>query len=73
MMYGKSKLFKLNRLEDPTGISGEGIIAEGVQFSDGRCVLNWMTEVGSMGIYHSMEDIETLHGHDGKTVIEWEE
>ncbi|HDY68568.1 MAG TPA: hypothetical protein ENH85_12355 [Candidatus Scalindua sp.] len=67
------KQFKLNRLEDATGISGEGIIAEGIQFSDGRCVLRWLTEITSIGIYDSIDDVEFIHGHDGKTVIEWEQ
>lgn len=28
-------------------MSGTGIVAEGIQFSDGRCVIRWMTHVHS--------------------------
>lgn len=65
------RTFVLNRLEDETGISGTGIIAEGVQFSDGKCVLSWLTEVNSVGVYDSINNIIAIHGHDGKTEIEW--
>ena len=33
------KLFQLHRHEDESGVSGTGIVAEGVQFSDGKCAL----------------------------------
>lgn len=63
--------FRLKRQEDETGISGTGYIAEGVQFSDGQCVINWLTATSSMGIYHSVVEMLHIHGHGGKTVIEW--
>ncbi len=66
------KRFLLQRLEDETGISGEGIIAEGVQFTNGTTVLIWLTEIHSIAaIYENIEIMEQLHGHNGKTVIEW--
>ena len=64
--------FLLKRLEDKTGVSGAGYIAEGVQFSDGVCVLSWLTEIKSIAaIYNSIDIIDQLHGHNGKTIIEW--
>ena len=63
--------FVLNRVEDETGISGIGIIAEGVQFSNGRCVLSWLTQLTSTAIYDSIEQLEAIHGHQGKTKVEW--
>ncbi len=63
--------FRLKRKEDETGISGTGYIAEGVQFSDGQCVINWLTATSSMGIYHSVVEMQHIHGHGGKTVVEW--
>ena len=65
--------FHLHRQEDESGVSGTGVVAEGVRFSDGRCVLRWLTRVSSIAIYNSIEDVEAIHGHGGKTIIQWEE
>lgn len=71
------KLFRLIRREDVTGVSGTGIVAEGVLFGDGSAVTRWRS-----GPYHStviwpapnaFEAINKIHGHDGKTVIEWDD
>jgi len=65
------KNFHLKRLEDETGISGTGIVAEGVQFSGGKCVLTWLTEFSSIAIYDNIDLVEKIHGHSGKTIIVW--
>lgn len=64
-------LFQLVRHEDETGISGTGVIAEGVEFSNGVCVLNWLTDFTSQGIYPSIEEIIDIHGHEGRTVLRY--
>ncbi len=63
--------FRLRRLEDETGISGVGVVAEGVIFSNGKCVMCWTTELVSIAIYDNVQTLEAIHGHDGKTVIEF--
>jgi hypothetical protein len=65
--------FHLHRREDESGVSGTGVVAEGVRFSDGRCVLRWLTAVSSIAIYDSIEDLIAIHGHKGKTILQWEE
>jgi hypothetical protein len=65
------KRFLLNRLEDETGISGTGYVAEGVEFSSGKVAMRWRTETSSMAFYESIVDVDRLHGHSGRTVIEW--
>jgi len=65
------RLFVLNRTKDETGISGTGIVAEGVEFSNKKCVIAWLTEHTSTAIYDCIEDVEAIHGHDGKTQIMW--
>jgi hypothetical protein len=59
------------RTEDVSGISGVGVVAEGVQFSDGTCVLRWLTQHTSTAIYASMADLITIHGHNGATQVRW--
>lgn len=63
--------FKLHRLEDQSGVSGVGIIAEGVQFKTGKCVLSWLTAHSSLGLYDDVTTLMAIHGHGGKTLIEW--
>jgi len=67
----KFKRFFLVRKQDISGVSGCGAVAEGVQYSDGTCVLKWTTETSSMGIYHSHVELIHIHGHGGATEIEW--
>lgn len=63
------KIFYLQRDEDESGVSGTGKVAEGVQFSDGRCVIHWLTAISSITFYNSIEDVDFIHGHKGKTKI----
>jgi hypothetical protein len=62
------RIFFLYRQTDVTGVSGTGIVAEGVQFSDGTCAMRWRTEISSTAVYASLEDLVKIHGHDGATV-----
>ena len=65
--------FHLKRHDDESGVSGEGIVAEGVVFSDGRTVLMWYndenpnvsTEGNGLAIYDSFDDAVQIHGHGG--------
>lgn len=63
--------FHLRRIEDETGISGTGVVVEGIQFSDGTVAMRWLTSTTSTGIYSSMRDVLYIHGHEGRTVVEW--
>lgn len=63
--------FILRRLADESGISGTGVVAEGIRFSNGQAVLHWLTQLSSVAVYHSVDVIVSVHGHDGKTVLEW--
>jgi hypothetical protein len=63
--------FVLVRSADVSGISGTGIVTEGVQFSSFRIVLTWLHERSSIGIYDSLADLLPIHGHEGATVVQW--
>lgn len=63
--------FNLVRNEDESGVSGTGTVAQGIEFDNGRCAMAWLTFVSSVAIYDSATDLEKIHGHGGKTVIEW--
>jgi hypothetical protein len=61
--------FVLDRLEDATGISGTGVVAQGIEFDDGTVAMRWRTSVPSTAVYASLKDVEAIHGHEGRTVI----
>lgn len=64
------KPFLLIRDEDETGISGTGVVAEGVEFLDGTVVLRWQTHGDkhhSTVVWTSLADAVAIHGHGGKT------
>lgn len=63
--------FHLVRTEDETGVSGTGVIVEGVEFTNGVVVLRWLTDKSSIAIYDSIADVIDIHGHGGKTVVRW--
>lgn len=64
------RLFVLDRLDDQSGVSGRGVVAEGCEFSNGQVVLCWR-KAGTVGVYPSMKVLENVHSHDGKTVVRW--
>lgn len=65
--------FTLHRTEDPSGVSGTGVVAEGWESSDGHwVVLLWLSSTPSLGVYRDIREVELLHGHEGKTRIVWD-
>lgn len=63
--------FHLQRTEDLSGKSGTGVVAQGVQFDDGSCAMRWLTDTASTAVYASAADVETIHGHEGRTRLVW--
>lgn len=63
------RIFHLLRLDDESGVSGIGWVAEGAVFSNGWVVLVWPTGTPSLNFYESIEDVEAVHGHGGRTRI----
>lgn len=65
------KRFRLHRIEDVSGVSGLGFVAEGVQFSDGKVAIRWYGEHASVVMWDDIADAEAIHGHGGRTMFEW--
>lgn len=66
-------LFILRRYEDPSGVSGTGIVCSGVEFEDGDTVTHWPGKTPSTVIWKDIRHVEEVHGHGGKTVVEYQE
>jgi len=69
----KLRTFKLRRNTDVSGVSGTGIVVEGVVFHDGQVAISWFGQYHSLEVHPSIEQVMKLHGHEGKTVLEWDE
>lgn len=67
------RLFQLYRHQDASGVSGTGVVAEGVEFTNGECALHWLSEKPSIALYPSIDDLKDIHGHGGMTKVVWVE
>lgn len=67
------RTFKTVRTHDVSGVSGTGVVTEGVEFTDGTVVLKWLTSTSSTAFYNSIEDVIAIHGHEGSTTIQWDD
>lgn len=63
---------KILRHEDVHGISGEGEHkADVFEANDGTCIIRWLGKDGSTNVYMGVKNAQNVHGHGGKTEIEW--
>lgn len=63
--------FILQRDVDVNGVSGTGVVAEGVEFNDGTVALRWLSEWPTSVVFHErgIDAVRAVHGHGGKTKI----
>lgn len=66
-----SRRFQLRRKSDPSGVSGVGIVAHGVEWIDGTVSMRWRGADAAFANWNSIEAVERIHGHQGQTVVEW--
>ena len=57
------RTFTVCRQFDETGVSGEGVVIEGVTLATGQCVVHWLFPPprGGIAIFDSMNDFTTVH------------
>lgn len=63
--------FQVVRTADVSGTSGVGIVAEGVEFSDGSVCVHWISQLTSHELPANMKVWDAIHSHGGKTRVEW--
>lgn len=76
----KVRRFRLVRTEDESGVSGTGIVAVGAMFPSGYCEMEWLNADnsrvetcfnGHASYPGGPDDLIEVHGHEGRTTIEW--
>ena len=72
------RTFTVCRINDESGVSGTGIVIEGITLATGQCVVHWLypTPRGSIAIFDSISDFATVHikPHPGnETIITYED
>ena len=70
--------FTMRREFDVSGVSGTGLVLEGVQFSTGVVVIHWLTPPprGSISVFDSLEQFLSIHVQphpDNVTCIKFED
>ena len=70
--------FTICRQSDETGISGTGVVIEGVRYATGQVVLHWLLPFpkGSISIFENLEDFKKTHATPhptNKTIITFED
>ncbi len=66
--------FTVCRQSDETGVSGEGVVIEGVVLASGHCIIHWLFPPprGGIAIFDSLEDflkVQVKPHPDNKTLI----
>jgi hypothetical protein len=61
--------FHFLRITDASGVSGTGVVAEGIEFTNGTVVVSWLTKHRSLAIYDNIKEAELVHGHNGATKL----
>jgi len=68
--------FTVCRQQDESGISGTGVVIEGVEYATGQVVLHWLlpSPRGSIAVFDSMKDFLNIHVEShptNNTIITW--
>lgn len=70
-----TRTFKLVRDDDVSGISGTGVVCEGVIFSDGHAAIHWVNSPHPTTTAHpdGLDSVMYVHGHGGRTRLVWDD
>ncbi|RLU79247.1 hypothetical protein CTZ27_37010 [Streptomyces griseocarneus] len=68
----RARVFVLQRDRDMSGVSGTGVVADGVLWPDGTASIRWRGHHPSIVFWSGgITDAEAVHGHGGATRIVW--
>ena len=57
------RTFTVCRINDESGVSGTGVVIEGITLATGQCVVHWLYPAprGSIAMFDSISDFATVH------------
>ena len=72
------RAFTVYRREDESGVSGDGIVIEGVELATGQCIVHWLFPPprGGIAVFDSMDDFIKVHiapHPSNKTIITFQD
>ena len=72
------RAFTVYRREDESGVSGDGIVIEGVELATGQCIIHWLFPPprGGIAVFDSMDDFIKVHiapHPSNKTIITFQD
>lgn len=72
------RAFTVCRQHDDTGVSGEGIVIEGVVLATGQCIVHWLYPPprGGIAVFDSMSDFVKVHIEphpENRTIITYQD
>ena len=73
-MTDEARVFKMVRNADETGVSGIGVVADGIEFPNGMVSVCWRSKTPSVNVYRSFVEFKHVHidAHPGNdTEIHW--
>ena len=72
------RAFTVFRGDDETGVSGDGIVIEGVELATGQCIVHWLFPPprGGIAVFDSLDDFIKVHiapHPSNKTIITFQD
>tara|TARA_Y100000296_G_C5098662_1_gene218736 strand:- start:488 stop:868 length:381 start_codon:yes stop_codon:yes gene_type:complete len=72
------RTFTIARQHDETGISGVGVVIEGVVLATGQAIIHWLTPAprGALAIFDSMDDFIKIHikpHPENASILTWDD
>lgn len=64
-----ARRFVLHRDQDISGVSGTGVVADGILWPDGSASVKWRGDMPSVVFWVDFTHAEKIHGHGGATRI----
>jgi len=60
-MTDAARMFQMVRNNDETGVSGTGIVADGIEFPNGMVAVCWRSKTPSVNVYRSYVEFKHVH------------
>lgn len=56
-----ARMFTMVRIADETGVSGTGVVLDGIEFPNGMVAVCWRSKTPSVNVYRSFVEFKHIH------------